>query len=655
MTSYDLFVPGRLCLAGEHSDWAASYRRDSPHATVGSATVIALNQGLRARVSRSLHLSLSSPLASSLTIPLEKLLNVAQSNSPWRYAAAVSHIIHTRFDVPDAVSVHVVREDLPPKKGLSSSAAVCVLVARAYNVVYGLSFTKAGEMEIAYHGERLTGSACGRMDQIVAVGPGRAAHMTFDGEYASHKMLPNPKTPIYIVVAQVGTKDTSAILRGLHGAYPNADTAEKIRLQQALGARNISMIEQINHAIGNGDAQELGKLMTEAQAIFDEAAIPFCPEQLTAPNLHRVLQDADILPLVYGGKGVGSQGDGAVQFVAKSKEAAQHLIAVLSDKLMANPFLVTIGNLNHTDSETVPIAYPQKELSKQQKLHTAVIPAAGFGTRLYPASKSIRPKALFPIIDSDGFAKPLLLHLVEHCARAQMQRIIIIVSPGEQESRVRDVFDPVSSELYKALKPRMREYADRIVNLRKLIEIDTQSSPRGFGHAVSCAKLGEDEPFLLLLGDVAFEAGLMNKPCVQQVLDAYNQNPSKCVIGLTQVATSEAGAYGVAKVRGDMRSNGERVAIESIMEKPNLEEAKSLSCGDVSNIILGPYAFTPLLMELLREDVETDKQLNGEIQLTPTINSVLEKEGIDAILLDGSAYDTGNAVGYRKTIGKLGV
>ncbi|CAN8067992.1 unnamed protein product [Agarophyton chilense] len=342
MSSFDLFVPGRLCLAGEHSDWAAAYRGTSPHITIGSALVVALNQGLYASVSRSSILSLSSPLASTITVPFEQLLKVAQSDSVWRYAAAVAYIIHTRFNVPDAVRIRIVRETLPPRKGLSSSAAVCVLVARAYNFTYGLSLTEAGEMEIAYQGERLTGSACGRMDQIVAIGAGRTAHMIFDGEHVSHKVLPHSETLIHVVIAQVGTKDTSEILRGLHKAYPSPDTEDKIRLQQALGTKNLRILRAMTQAIGNGDAQMLGHLMTVAQATFDNAAIPFCPKQLTAPNLHRVLQDADVLPLVYGGKGVGSQGDGAVQFVAKNNEAAQLLVSVLSDKLKTDPFVDSV-------------------------------------------------------------------------------------------------------------------------------------------------------------------------------------------------------------------------------------------------------------------------------------------------------------------------
>lgn len=303
MAALNLFVPGRLCLAGEHSDWAATYVGRSAHVTCGAALVVALQQGLYAQVAPSPFLSLSSPLASHIELTTDQLLENARSDSPWRYASAVAHLIHQRFRIPRAVSISILRETLLPSKGLSSSAAVCVLVARAYNRLYHLALTEEGEMELAYQGERLTGSACGRMDQIVAIASGRVARMHFDGDYVSHMVLTPSPNPIYIVVAQVGVKDTATILAALHQAYPNADTEQKQRLQHALGASNLRLIKEMQHALADGNARDLGQLMTTAQLNFDRAAIPFCPEQLTSPKLHSILTDPDVLPLVHGGKG----------------------------------------------------------------------------------------------------------------------------------------------------------------------------------------------------------------------------------------------------------------------------------------------------------------------------------------------------------------
>lgn len=303
MTTADIFVPGRLCLAGEHSDWAATYITRSPHITTGAALVVGLQQGLYAEVKSSPILILSSPLASTLQISCDQLLYHARSNSPWRYAAAVAHLMHERFQLNTAVSIRITRETLPPGKGFSSSASVCVLVARAYNLVHALSLTEAGEMDFAYQSECLTGSKCGRMDQIVAIGPGRVAHMTFDGLYASHRVLKTPKHPIYIVVASIGTKDTRTILEGLQGAFPNADTPRKIQLQRCLGVKNLQLVDEMEKAMCDGDSKTLGRLMTLAQENFDNAAISFCPEQLTSPALHGLLRQKDLLVHAYGGKG----------------------------------------------------------------------------------------------------------------------------------------------------------------------------------------------------------------------------------------------------------------------------------------------------------------------------------------------------------------
>lgn len=233
------------------------------------------------------------------------LLSTAQSPSPWRFAAGVAYVIRQRYNIT-GLSLDITHATLPAKKGLSSSAAVCVLLARAFNRVYHLGLSVAGEMDVAYAGERLTGSACGRMDQVVAIGPRRVARMHFDGELVEHRIIPiNPKSiPIYVVLADLGKcKDTSAILAGLNRAYALGDSDEARQLRRVLGEDNLALIEQMERALKNGDARELGRLFSRAQTLFDVAAVPFCPKELTAPVLHAILNDSDVLPLVYGGKG----------------------------------------------------------------------------------------------------------------------------------------------------------------------------------------------------------------------------------------------------------------------------------------------------------------------------------------------------------------
>ena len=305
VTKVDLFVPGRLCLVGEHSDWAAIHRLQNPNISCGSALTITLQQGLQAHATRRPSgLRLSSTLAGDVELSNGALIEHARSKSPWRYAAGVAHVIHTRYDINTGVSIVITHASLPPGKGFSSSAAVSVLVAQAFNDLCELKLSAGGVMEIAYAGERLTGSMCGRLDQIVALGPCQAARMHFDGECVRHERLPRPGSTLFFVVADLNaSKDTGSILKGLQRAYSEDCGEAGERLKTVLGEQNVRLVAEIQDAIVEGDAKKIGACMSEWQKGFDEAAIPFCPEQLASPVLHKILQDADIEPLVYGGKG----------------------------------------------------------------------------------------------------------------------------------------------------------------------------------------------------------------------------------------------------------------------------------------------------------------------------------------------------------------
>ena len=183
-----LFVPGRICLFGEHSDWAGSYRRINADIEKGYTLICGTDQGIYAEVEphpASLVLSSTSPEGEKLgpvEIPMETnaLLDEAQRGGFWSYIAGVAYQVLTHYRVR-GLEIHNYETDLPIKKGLSSSAAICVLAARAFNRLYDLKLTIRGEMELAYMGEITTPSRCGRMDQGCAFG-NRPVLMTFDGD-----------------------------------------------------------------------------------------------------------------------------------------------------------------------------------------------------------------------------------------------------------------------------------------------------------------------------------------------------------------------------------------------------------------------------------------------------------------------------------------
>ncbi|MEM8674941.1 MAG: GHMP kinase [Cyanobacteria bacterium P01_G01_bin.67] len=326
----DFFVSGRLCLFGEHSDWAGEYRQFNSQIEPGYAVVVGTNQGVYAHVDtnpclvfKSLHCSqiLELPMDASL------LLEVAQTNNFFSYAAGVAYQALTRYQVGGLV-IDNYRMDLPLQKGLSSSAAVCVLIARAFNQLYHLGLSVTAEMELAYWGERTTSSQCGRLDQACAYGK-QPVLMSFDGDRCTTETLSVGHDLSLIIVDLAGSKDTKYILAQLNQCYPFAQNYIATQVQYYLGTINAQLVQQAVVAIKTGAAATIGSLMSQAQTYFDRHLIPACPEQLNAPRLHQLLNHQPLQPYIYGGKGVGSQGDGTAQLVARDRASQSEAIALI--------------------------------------------------------------------------------------------------------------------------------------------------------------------------------------------------------------------------------------------------------------------------------------------------------------------------------------
>ena len=344
-----LFVPGRFCLFGEHTDWAGGYRSINPNLPKGYAIITGTNLGIYAAVKpHPTHFIFYSSHSdgsrkSSIQLPMEKeaLLAEAQKGNFFSYAAGVAYQFLTYFQVK-GLEIDNYLTDLPIQKGLSSSAAICVLVARAFNRIYDLKLTIQGEMEYAYLGEITTPSRCGRMDQACAYG-NRPILMTFDDNLIDIIEVTVPKDLFFVIVDLAASKNTQEILSHLNQSYPFAANEIHRNVQHYLGSISSKITLEAVNAIQEGNEQRIGLLMTEAQAEFDRYLIPACPQQLTAPLLHHLLTYKPIQPYIWGGKGVGSQGDGTAQFIVKSKEAQEKLIKIIEqDFPQMYPLTLTI-------------------------------------------------------------------------------------------------------------------------------------------------------------------------------------------------------------------------------------------------------------------------------------------------------------------------
>ena len=632
-----LFVPGRICLFGEHSDWAGGYRRINADIEKGYSLITGTDQGIHAEVSShptSLVLTSITPdgeVHGPVEIPMESktLMEEAQKGGFWSYIAGVAYQALTHYHVRGLV-INNFQTDLPIKKGLSSSAAVCVLAARAFNRVYDLKLTVRGEMEMAYQGEITTPSRCGRLDQGCAFG-NRPVLMTFDGDRLETNEL-HVKEPLYFVLVDLqAKKDTMEILNSLNRCYPFAKNEVERGVQELLGPINKRIVHQAMEALQQVDGQRLGALMNEAQTFFDRYAMPACPEELTSPALHRLLGYEPLKPHVWGGKGVGSQGDGTAQFICRSEADQQAVIEILQRDLRMPGYKMTI--------------------TPQQKVRKAVIPAAGFGTRLFPASKATK-KELFPIVDRDGIAKPAILLIVEEALEAGIEEVIIIVQETDLHEFNTFFTEQVTIENYNKLPRDFQEYSRRILDMGRRIKFVVQPAQEGFGHAVySASDLVGNEPFLLMLGDHLYRS-TSDISCARQLMDAYQRHGTS-ILGLRLTPEEQIENFGT--VTGVWVKDETVLNVTEFTEKPNLDYARTnlrvpgLPENDYLTVF-GMYIIKPKLFDFLREHIENNVRERGEFQLTSALDRLRQEDGFLGFMIEGKRYDIGLPQFYLETL-----
>lgn len=636
-----LFVPGRLCLFGEHTDWAGHYRTMNADILPGMSIVTGIEQGIYAEVEKSPIFELYSDAPEiadvwhdfSCRMNEAELKRVAKSGSFFCYCAGVASYMLEWYKV-GGVRIRITGMTLPMKSGLSSSAAICVLVARAFNLLYKLNLNTLGEMNIAYLGELRTSSRCGRLDQACAFGV-KPNLMTFDGDEIEVRSL-NVKKPLYWVFADLcADKDTIKILSDLNKAYPFASNEEEKSLHKALGEWNHDIVNKAIQYMADGNVEALGHLMTEAEEIFDRHIAPMS-SALWAPKLHKVLQDPQIKPMVYGGKGVGSHGDGSVQFLARSESDQQQLIAYLNAQGM-RAYSLTLHPV-HT-------------------VRKAVIPVAGFGTRLYPATRALK-KDFFPISCADGMVRPVILILLEELVKSGIEEICLVLGSEEERLLYTDFFErPLSEEHLRKLSAEAQEYENRILDIGKRLRYVYQQQKRGFGHAVyQAAEFAAGEPVMLLLGDTLYRSR-SNKPCALQLVEEYERY-NQLMVSIHSIPLSDVSHYGILS---GVWENKERTVlnVSTINEKPKSGYAEEFlgvrnAEGEKEYYsVFGQYILTKEVFDQLAADIrraDEQKDMNREIELTAALEAVRQKSGMVGVRLDGEMFDMGNPDALRRCV-----
>lgn len=285
------------------------------------------------------------------------------------------------------------------------------------------------------------------------------------------------------------------------------------------------------------------------------------------------------------------------------------------------------------------------------RIRKAVIPAAGFGTRLYPATRAVK-KELFPVVGPDGVCRPAVQYNVEELVAAGIEEICIIVQPGD-EGDFRDYFSAPSPDLLAKLKPHHAAHSANLEALGRRLCFAYQEKQEGYGHAVYCAReFVGDEPFLLLLGDHVFWT-TEGPSCSEQMLERQERYgctvTSVCRVGSDMLP--HLGAIAGEPLPEDPRM----IRVTEFKEKPNLDYAArrlrvSGLAPDEFYCHFGTHAFTAGIFDQLEHLIENNIRERGEFQLTMAQHLLLQHEPYYAYEIIGERYDIGLPNEYVRTV-----
>jgi UTP--glucose-1-phosphate uridylyltransferase len=266
-----------------------------------------------------------------------------------------------------------------------------------------------------------------------------------------------------------------------------------------------------------------------------------------------------------------------------------------------------------------------------RKVRKAVIPAAGLGSRLLPATKSV-PKEMLPVVD-----KPVIQYIVEEAAASGIEQVIIVT--GRSKQAIEDHFDRFFELEYRLKQAGKTALLEAVVHTATMVEVVfvRQPEPLGNGHAVLCARnVVGNEPFAMLWGDdFVYPGPPPAEPCLKQLLRVFEQYDAS-VLAAMRVPRQDWDKYGMLAAEPvDDRT----FRVQSIVEKPPIEESPS----DLAQV--KGSVFTPEIFELL---ANTPPKKGNEIWLADATQALIQIQPVYAHVFTGRRYDTGNALDFIK-------
>lgn len=266
----------------------------------------------------------------------------------------------------------------------------------------------------------------------------------------------------------------------------------------------------------------------------------------------------------------------------------------------------------------------------------AVIPVAGLGTRMLPATKAI-PKEMLPIVD-----KPLIQYVVNECAAAGIKEIVLVTHGSK--NAIENHFDTsfeLESTLEKRVKRQLLDEVQTICPKGVTIMHVRQGSARGLGHAILCARpLVGDQPFAVVLPDVLIDdvASDPRKDNLAEMVRLFTNTGASQVM-VEKVPDAEVDKFGIVDVGGEQMKPGQTMPMSAIVEKPELHEAPS------NLAVVGRYVLSREIWDILEF---TPPGAGDEIQLTDAIAVLMKEQQVNAYYMKGFSHDCGSKIGYMK-------
>lgn len=272
-----------------------------------------------------------------------------------------------------------------------------------------------------------------------------------------------------------------------------------------------------------------------------------------------------------------------------------------------------------------------------------VIPVAGLGTRMLPATKAI-PKEMLPIVD-----KPLIQYIVDECVSAGITEIVLVTHASK--NAIENHFDKsyeLESTLEQRVKRQLLHEVQSICPKNVTIMQVRQGEAKGLGHAILCAKpcIG-DSPFAVVLPDVILDGHTADQRTenLSTMISRYNETGASQIM-VAPVDEKDVNKYGIADCNGETILPGFSSAIVKMVEKPKIEEAPS------NLAVVGRYVLSEKIWGLL---AKTPPGAGNEIQLTDAIDMLIESDSVEAFNMSGKSHDCGDKLGYMKAFVEYGL